>query len=138
MYTSNALQYAYYPQDIARCYRNLGTYYIQENQMETALALFAYSMEFDLSPLAYREINYIKSKNDIELTLEESIEIIKNKNIQIGANPFILETLENLAKEYEENILINQSIYFYELLYNLKNDEKLLEKINELKIKLNY
>ena len=138
IYTSNALHYAYYPQDIARCYRNLGTYYIQENQMKTALALFTYSIEFDLSPLAYREINYIKSKNDIELTLEESIEIIKNKNIQIGVNPFILETLENLAKEYEENMLLNQSIYFYELLYNLKNDEKLLEKINELKIKLNY
>ncbi len=138
MYTSNALQYAYYPHDIARCYRNLGTYYIQESQMETALALFTYSMEFDLSPLAYREINYIKSKNDIELTLEESIEIIKKKNIQIGPNPLILETLENLAKEYEENILLNQSIYFYKLLYNLTNDEKILEKINELKIRINY
>ena len=138
IYTTNALQYAYCPQDIARCYRNLGTYYIQENQMKTALALFTYSMEFDLSPLAYSEITYIKSKNDIELTLEESIEIIKNKNIQIGANPLILDTLESLAQEYEENMLLNQSVYFYELLYNLKNDEKIFDKINDLKTKLNY
>lgn len=138
IYTTNALQYAYYPQDIARCYRNLGTYYIQENQMKTALALFTYSMEFDLSPLAYSEITYIKSKNNIELTLEESMELIKNKNIQIGANPLILDTLESLAQEYEENMLLNQSVYFYELLYNLKNDEKILDKINDLKTKLNY
>lgn len=132
MYASDALKYAYYPMDIGRCYRALGNYYIAENQMKTALALFTYSMEFDLSPLAYREINYIKSKNNIELTLDESIDIIKNKNIQIGPNPFILETLETLANEYEENMLLNQSIYFYKLLYNLTDDEKILDRINEL------
>ena len=134
MYASDALKYAYYPMDIGRCYRALGNYYIAENQMKTALALFTYSMEFDLSPLAYSEINYIKSKNNMELTLEESIEIIKNKNIQIGPNPFILETLESLAKEYGENTLVNQSIYFYNLLYNLTKNEKILDRINELKI----
>lgn len=138
MYASDALKYAYYPTDLGRCYRALGYYYVEENQMETALALFTYSMEFDLSPLTYSEINHIKSKNDIELTLEESIEIIKKKNIQIGVNPFILETLENLAKEYEKNMLFNQSVYFYKLLYNMKNDENILDKIKELEIKLNY
>ena len=54
--TSDALKYAYYPQDIARCYRNLGYYYVEENQMRTALALYIYSMEFEASPLAYTEI----------------------------------------------------------------------------------
>ncbi|WP_305554422.1 tetratricopeptide repeat protein [Methanobrevibacter sp. V74] len=81
--TCDALQYAYYPQDIARCYRNLGYYYIEENQMETALALLIYSMEYEANPLAYTEINYIQS-NDFELTLDECIEIIESKNIQLG------------------------------------------------------
>ena len=63
MFVSDALKYAYYPQDIARCYRQLGFYYIEENQMEIALALFIYSMEYELSPQAYSEINYIQSKN---------------------------------------------------------------------------
>lgn len=138
MYASDALKYAYHPTDIGRCYRALGYYYTEENEMRTALALFTYSMEFDLSPMAYSEITHIKSKNNIEITLEESIEIIKNKNIQLGPNPLILETLKDLAKEYEENMLINQSIYFYELFCNLTNDKKTLEKINELKTKLNY
>ncbi|WP_407413425.1 tetratricopeptide repeat protein [Methanobrevibacter sp.] len=138
MYASDALKYAYYPTDIGRCYRSLGHYYIAENQMKTALALFTYSMEFDLSPMTYSEINYIKSKNNIELTLEESIDIIKNKNIQIGPNPFIIETLENLANEYEENMLLNQSIYFYKLRYNLTKDEKILDRIKELENKINY
>lgn len=133
MYASDALKYAYYPSDIGRCYRTLGYYYVEENQMKTALALFTYSMEFDLSPMAYSEITHIKSKNNIEMTLEESIDIIESKNIQLGPNPFILETLERLANEYEENMLLNQSIYFYELLYALNNDEKIPKRITEIK-----
>ena len=94
MYATDALKYAYFPQDIARSYRLLGQYYVEENLLETAFALFRYSMEYEMSPIAYSEITYIQNKN-INLSLEESIEIIKNKNIQLGANPFILDTLRN-------------------------------------------
>lgn len=134
MYISDALKYAYYPEDIARCYRQLGYYYIEENQAKTALALFIYSMEFEMNPLAYSEIHYIQTKNnELNLTLQDSIEIIKNKNIQVGANPFILETLEELSKEYEEAKLYNQAIYCYNILYNLTHDEKIFKKMDELK-----
>ena len=138
MFTTNALQYAYYPQDLGRCYRNLGYYYIEENQMETALALFIYSMEYDLSPLAYREITYIQSKNkDLDLTLDECIEIIGSKNIQIGPNPLVLETLYELSYEYEKNKLFSQASYFYNLIYELTQDDEILEKINNTNKQLN-
>lgn len=135
--TCDALKYSYYPQDIARCYRNLGYYYIEENQVKTALALFIYSMEYEASPLAYTEIKYIQSKNDnIELTLKECIEILEEKNIQIGVNPFILETLNEFINEYDENKLYNQELYFLNLKFDLTNDEKTLEKINDTRQKL--
>ena len=130
--TCDALKYAYYPQDIARCYRNLGNYYIEENQMKTAMALFIYSMEFEASPLAYREIKDIQSKNDLELSLEECIEIIDAKNIQLGVNPFVLDCIDEFIREYEENKLDNQLLYFLELKLNITNDEKILEKINDI------
>ena len=129
MFVSDALKYAYYPQDIARCYRQLGFYYIEENQMEIALALFIYSMEYELSPQAYSEINYIQSKNsELKLNLDECINIIKNKNIQLGVNPFVLDTLYELS----------QSIYYYEIIYELTNDENILEKIKNITSKINY
>ena len=135
--TCDALKYSYYPQDIARCYRNLGNYYLQENQMKTALALYIYSMEFEASPLAYTEIKYIQSKNDnMELTLNECIEIIESKNIQLGVNPFIIETLNELIKEYEKNKLYNQALYFMELQFDLTHDAKTLEMMNEIRGKL--
>lgn len=139
MFVSDALKYAYYPQDIARCYRQLGFYYIEENQMEIALALFIYSMEYELSPQAYSEINYIQSKNsELKLNLDECINIIKNKNIQLGVNPFVLDTLYELADEYEKNRLYSQSIYYYEIIYDLTNDENILEKIKNITSKINY
>ena len=138
MFVTDALKYAYYPQDIARCYRNLGNYYIQEDNLETALALYKYSMEYDLSPLAYREIIYIQSKDKtLDLTLEECLNIIKSKNIQIGPNPFILENMGKMSEEYEENKLFSQALYFYNLIYNLTKDEKILEKINNCNKQLN-
>ena len=134
IHTSDALKYAYYPQDIARCYRNLGYYYIEENQFDVATALFKYSMEYEMSIMAYTELQYIESKgNDINMTLNEAISILEYKNIQIGVNPFVLETLEELSKEYEENRLYNQSLYFYDLLYDITHDEKTLDKINEIR-----
>ncbi|MBR4447094.1 tetratricopeptide repeat protein [Methanobrevibacter sp.] len=131
--TSDALKYAYLPQDIARCYRNLGHYYVEENQMKPALALYTYSMEYEASPLAYAEIKFIQSKGNIELTLNECIDIIKNKNIQIGPNPFILECLDELIDECERNNLPNQLLYFLELKFDATNDEKILEKMNIIK-----
>ena len=139
MYATDALKYAYMPQDIARSYRSLGYYYIEENQLETAFALFRYSMEYELNPMAYSEINYIQNKDkNIDLSLDESIEIIKNKNIQLGVNPFILETLDKLIAEYEENKLYSQTLYFLELKYNLTNDEKTIEKIRNIQDLIKY
>ena len=131
--TSDALKYAYYPQDIARCYRNLGYYYVEENDFRTALALYIYSMEFEASPLAYAEIKYIQSRSKVELSLNECIEIIEGKNIQLGVNPFILECLDELIFEYEKNNLPNQVRYFLELKFDITNDEKILNKINKIK-----
>ena len=139
MYASDALKYAYLIQDIARSYRSLGYYYIEENQLETAFALFRYSMEYEMNPMAYSEIRYIQNKNtDIDLTLDECVKIIESKNIQLGVNPFILETLNELIEEYEENKLYSQELYFLNIKYNLTNDEGIVEKIENIQNKINY
>lgn len=132
-YTIQALKYAYYPRDLARSYRNLGYYYIEEEDYETATALYNYSMRYELSPLAHVELQYIKSKGiNIELSLEETISILKNKNIPAGPNPFILNTMHELSDRYSEEQALNQALYFYELEYDLTHSDKILEKINNI------
>ena len=131
--TNEALKYAYYSQDIARCYRNLGHYYIEENDMKTALALYIFSMEYEASPLAYTEIRYIQTKsNNMELSIDECKKIIQSKNIPIGPNPFILESMDELISEYKENKLYNQLLYFLDLKFDLTKDDEILKMIEEI------
>ncbi|MBQ6349506.1 MAG: hypothetical protein IJI42_01090, partial [Methanobrevibacter sp.] len=133
------LRYSYYPQDLARCYRNLGYYYIEENKLDIAAALFKYSMNFELSIMAYNELHYIESKGQsINLSKEEVDELIESTNIQIGVNPFIITTLYELAEEYEQNKLYNQSLYFYELLNSITDDETVVQKIKKITNEINY
>lgn len=139
IYTTEALRYSYYPQDIARCYRNLGYYYIEEDKLDIAVALFKYSMNFELSIMAYNELQYIESKGQsTDLSRDEVDELLESTNIQIGVNPFILKTLYELAEEYEQNKLYNQSLYFYELLNNLTDDEEVAQKIKKITDEINY
>ena len=77
MFATDALKYAYYPQDIARCYRTLGYYYIEEDHLKTAYALFLYSMKYEQNPMAYSEMTYIKNKNnEINISLTFLIQVI--------------------------------------------------------------
>jgi hypothetical protein len=95
-------------------------------------------MVFEMSISAYSELHYIESKGqNINITLDEAIAIIESKNIQLGINPFVLNSLKLLAKEYEENKLYAQSLYFYELIYNVSHEEDIFNKINEIDKKLN-
>lgn len=139
IYTTEALTYSYYPADLARCYRNLAYYFVEENKLDVAVALLKYSMTFEMSVMAYSELHYIESKGqNIDMDLDEAIELIKDKNIQLGVNPFILETLSELAGEYAKNQLFNQALYFYELIFNLTHDETIAEKIKNITGKINY
>ncbi len=133
-YTTQALKYAYYPQDIARCYRNLGFYYIEAGEYKVSASLYNFSMKYELSPLAYKELQYLKTKGEIvELELSECLEALNEKNIQIDTNPFILKTLHLLADKFDKDQALPQALYYYELEYDLTHNEKILEKINELR-----
>lgn len=139
IYTVQALKYAYYPHDIARCYRNLGQYYMEEMNFEVAAALYNYSVKYELNPIVYTKLQHIKSKGiNSELSLEECLELIESKKIQIDVNPFIIKRLDNLSNKYDKKQDLNKALYFYELQYDLTHDETILQKIKNLKIIINH
>ena len=85
IYTVQALKYAYYPHDIARCYRNLGQYYMEEMNFEVAAALYNYSVKYELNPIVYTKLQHIKSKGiNSELSLEECLELIESKKMTLS------------------------------------------------------
>ena len=44
----------------------------------------------------------------------------------------------NESKTYEKNKLYNQSLYYYNIIYNLTKDKKINKKIKNITNKINY
>ena len=133
LYNVDALKYAYKNEDIARAYRNFGFFYVEENQLDIAAVFYDYSLNFDFNKQALREIEYLKSRGiDTDIDGEEAKRIIESKNIQVGANPFIIDTLKNICADLEGRKYYRGALYFYRVLYDLTKDNVVLGRINSI------
>ena len=128
-----ALKYAYSLKEIARAYRNIAYYYLEEYNLEVASVFYNYSLKFDYNVNAVKELGYIKARGiDAEISDEDAIRTIKSKNIQADANPFILDALETLCNYFESKGFYNSALYFYRIMYDLTKDSHIFNRINQL------
>lgn len=133
LYNVDALKFAYKNEDIARAYRNFGFFYVEENQLDIAAVFYDFSLNFDFNKQAFRELEYIKSRGiNTEMDRKDAERIIESKSIQIGVNPFILDTLKIICADLENKRHYNGALYFYRILYDLTKDNMALGKINSI------
>lgn len=133
LYNVDALKFAYKNEDIARAYRNFGFFYVEENQLDIATAFYDFSLNFDFNKQAFRELEYIKSRGiNTEMDRKDAERIIESKSIQIGVNPFILDTLKIICADLEKRNHYRGALYFYRILYELTKDNMVLGKINSI------
>ena len=132
-----ALKYAYSLKDMARSYRNIAYYYLEEYNLELASVFYNYSLKFDNNRDAIKELQYIKSRGmDIDFDDEKIEETIKSKNVQLDVNPFILDALETLSLYFKSKGFYNQALYFYRIWYDLTKENSVLAKINSIQNKI--
>ena len=134
-YTMDALKYAYSGYELARCYRNLGFYYYEENNIELTLACYKHSLKYENDYFTKERIKQLESSYNIILSEENCEKLLQSKHIKVEPDSFIIENLKKLAIEYENDNLYNQSLFFYRLLYSIKKEEKIFNKIKELDFK---
>lgn len=133
LYNVDALKFAYKNEDIARAYRNFGFFYVEENQLDIAAVFYDFSLNFDFNKQAFRELEYIKSRGfSTEINRNDAEKIIESKNIQVGVNPFILDTLKIICADLESKKNYSGALYFYRILYDLTKDNIVLGKINSI------
>ena len=133
LYNVDALKFAYKNEDIARAYRNFGFFYVEENQLDIAAVFYDFSLNFDFNRQAFRELEYLKSRGiNTEIDRKEAEIVIESKKIQVGANPFILDTLKIICADLENRKYYRGALYFYRILYDLTKDNHILGKINSI------
>ncbi len=131
--TISALSYSYSSSDLARGYRNLGYYFIEKEDFELATALFNFSLSYDYNPMAFSEIEYIRSKGfDESVSDDRALELLEKNNIQTGPNPEIMNLLTNFVVNFEFMGYLNSAIFFYRIAYDLTGDEAIMDKIKSL------
>lgn len=128
------LKFSYDPREIAKVYRDLGYCYYENKKCTISKALYEQSLNYENHPRAQIELQLINSYLHIDET--DIKKVLNDENIPANINDDILEISMFLALDFEKKNLLNQSLYFYGVLYNLTHDEEVLTKINDLKHRL--
>lgn len=137
LYNVDALKFAYKNEDIGRAYRNFGFFYVEENQLDIAAVFYDFSLNYDFNQQAFRELEYLKSRGiDTEIDTQEAREIIESKSIQVGVNPFVLDTLRIICEDLENKRYYTGALHFYRILYDLTKDNLILGKIHSIQNKI--
>jgi len=134
--TKRCLECAYSSRHIARCYRNLGYYYIEQKEYDTAIVLYYLSLQFDNEDkTASSELLYISQETGKQIkepSLKKVETIMKKQGIQFGANPLVYNIAFFLGKDAQENKEFDAARYFYEIAYELTGDEDVKKIIDDL------
>ena len=133
--TIEAFKIAIHATDVARCYRNLGYYFIEKKLFSEAVAVYLMSQWFDKnSPNAQAELNYISSiAGNIEKPSIEQIKQYSEKyGFPIGADKDIVQLAYAYGDSLEKDGQKQGAKYFFSIMYELTQEESIKKRIDSL------
>ena len=125
--SEEAFRIAFRARDIARCYRNLGFYYIEEKEYRTAVVCYALSNRYHAGSEAAGELEYIASETGGDLKPPTDAEIVteaETHGIPLVPNESVV-TLAAIYARYHQKNQPEKEEYFRNILQNeLNKDER--------------
>ena len=134
--TLAAFRYAFRPDHVARCFRNLGFYFIEKKLWEEAVACFTMSLQFEPdSSMAMSELYYIQQTAGkvIPPPRMDQLKMYARKyGFPAGADPDVLGLAYAYGKRFAEDGNVEGARYCWQILYDLTDDEKIKEMLDKL------
>lgn len=128
----------FHDSDLARYYRNLGYYYVEKQDLQTAVCCYIYSTIFEGSNIAQSELYYI-STLDSSINMDPEVELLEDcfesNDIPSNADDDIIAMAYHLTKSCMENGNKSGAEYFISILLNfIETDEirSMNEEINKM------
>lgn len=138
--TKKQFKYAYKAQDVGRCFRNLGYYYIEKNEYSIAAACYVVSKLYDCeNQFADSQLYYIEhtAPDGYEVP---TVELLKKYEEEYGLPRGADSDVIGLAHAYGHKVLedgnLELAAYFLEIFYGLTEDEETSKLLIEIKEKL--
>ena len=134
--TKEAFKIAFRPTDLARCYRNLGYYFVEKKLWSEAIACNLLSLEYDKeAKAAQSELYYINNATNGEIpepSIEQAEEYSKKYGFPMGPDRDILGLSYAYGKHFLEENEPNAARYFLSIIYGLTGEPDIKEIIEKL------
>ena len=134
--TINAFKIAFRPQNVARCFRNLGYYFAEKELYSEAKAAYIVSLQFERnSEQALNELYYVDEKTNHKIEkppIEKFKEYSEQYGFPIGADLNVLNLAYQCGIKSLENNNPNGARYFFSILYDLTHDPEIKAALDKL------
>lgn len=136
--TINAFKIAFRPQNVARCFRNLGYYFAEKELYSEAKAAYIMSLQFERdSEQALKELYYVDEKTNHKLEkppIEKFKEYSEQYGFPIGADLNVLNLAYQCGIKSLENHNPDGARYFFSILYDLTHDPEIKAALDKLPV----
>lgn len=134
--TKDVFKIAFYPDDLARCYRNLAFYFVEKELWQEAIGCYIYSQQFDPdSKQVPAELYYISEKIKAPIKspdMEELRQYSQKQGFPLGPDTDILGLSYAYGKDFVDKKEYSAARYFLEIFYHLTDDEEVKEILDTL------
>ena len=130
--TLDIFHYAFRPDHVARCYRNLGYYYVEKGEWLSALACYERSLAFEPDAKeAMSELYYIREKSGMDFH-HFSLEELEQFGIPTGPDEDVLGLAFSYGKYFLDRQNTEGARYCLQIVYGLTHDDKVKAIIDSL------
>lgn len=138
--TTEIFPHIYAGKQLAQAYRNIAYYYETKNEIKKAMEAFFYSQIYDEKEEVKKELNELGKhlkEDEKTINLAEFPEICKNDGIPFGPDKQVVQLAYLSGRYFDENAKDPQkAYYFYTIAYGLTKDDKVKEKAEKQREKL--
>lgn len=136
--TRDTFAVAFRPDDLARCFRNMGYYLSEQEAWNEAAGCYVLSMQYDdKAPMAAHELTYIESKSDGTAkapSAEDMLATCERYDIPFGPSDLVIGVAYHYGEEFLKHGNAPAAHYFLTIAYDLTEDEDIkaiLDKLNQ-------
>lgn len=134
--TVEAFKIAFRSPQVARCYRNLGYYFVEKELYSEAIACYLLSLQFEKdSKQVQSELYYINAKTDgkvKEPSMAEAKQYAEKYGFPIDPDNDILGLSFSYGKHFYQKKASEAARYFLGITYDLTDDEEIRKMIDSL------
>ena len=134
--TKDAFRIAFRPADVARCFKNLGYFFVEKKLYEEAAACFVMALQYEEgSRQAMSELRHINkvTRGKLKATNLDTVrQVAEEYGFPAGADPTVIRLAVSMGSKCASVKDYNGARYYFTIAFRLTNSDFLRKQIEQL------